>query len=148
MTKIEFAKSEIERLQKKLDYYEKNWEIVIRNMESGEIKELKELCISWENTIAIFEDYLSNEEAIKALEQELKWILISERLPKSAGVYIVSRWFSDGEEKAILTDACYFDGTETWHDDTRINHGRSYLDNKIVAWMPLPKPYKESEVEE
>ena len=71
-----------------------------------------------------------------------KWILVSERLPENAGVYIVSRWFSDGCEGMILTDACYFDGTSTWHNDNRINHSREYVDKKIVAWMPLPEPYR------
>lgn len=71
------------------------------------------------------------------------WIPVSERLPESSGVYIVSRWFTDGFDEMILTDACYFDGTSTWHNDNRINHSREYVDKKIVAWMPLPKPYSE-----
>ena len=69
------------------------------------------------------------------------WIPVSERLPESAGVYIVTREFTDGFECADLTDACYFDGTSTWHNDNRINHGREYVDKKIKAWMPLPEPY-------
>lgn len=70
------------------------------------------------------------------------WIPISERLPESSGVYIVSRWFSDGEESAILTDANYYDGCGEWYDDNRINWGRKLVTNKIVAWMSLPEPYK------
>lgn len=77
-----------------------------------------------------------------------EWIPVSERLPESAGVYIVTREFTDGFECADLTDACYFDGTSTWHNDNRINHGRAYVDKEIKAWMPLPEPYKaESEGE-
>lgn len=71
-----------------------------------------------------------------------QWIPCSERLPKTSGVYIVARWFGDGFEKRILSDACYFDGSDTWYDDTRLNHGREYVTHKIVAWMPLPSPYK------
>lgn len=77
----------------------------------------------------------------KYAEQEPKWIPVSERLPKSSGVYIVSRWFSDGEESAILTDANYYDGNGDWYNDNRINWGRDLVTNKIVAWMPLPIPY-------
>ena len=77
---------------------------------------------------------------------DLKWIPCSERLPESSGVYIVSRWFSDGCESKILTSACYFDGTNTWHNDIGINHSRDYVNEKIVAWMPLPEPYKAEEV--
>ena len=85
--------------------------------------------------------YEEHKLILELLEQT-RWIPVSERLPKNSGVYIVSRWFSDGLESAILTDACYFDGTSTWHNDNRINHGREYVDKKIVAWMPLPEPYK------
>lgn len=76
--------------------------------------------------------------AIKALEQESRWILVSERLPESNGVYIVTKEINDGFECRDLTDACYFDGTTTWYD----NHGREYLNKKIKAWIPLPEPYK------
>lgn len=82
------------------------------------------------------------DEAIKAVKAESKWIPVTERLPKSSGVYIVTREFNDGFECADLTDACYFDGTNTWHNDNRINHGREYVGKKIKAWMPLPEPFK------
>lgn len=75
------------------------------------------------------------------------WIPVSERLPESSGVYTVSRWFSDGEERAILTDANYYDGCGEWYNDNRINWDRELVTDKIVAWMPKPEPYKgESEV--
>ena len=91
------------------------------------------------------ENYEALDMAIKALELQPEWIPVSERLPESSGVYIVSRWFSDGYESRILTDACYFDGTNIWHNDIGINHSRDYLNEKIVAWMPLPEPYKEKQ---
>lgn len=80
-------------------------------------------------------------DAISMLKHQ--WICISDKRPKSNGVYIVARWFSDGIEKKVLTDACYFDGTYEWYDDTRINHSRKYVTDKIVAWMPLPEPPEE-----
>ena len=86
---------------------------------------------------------------LKEFKEQTGWIPVSERLPKSNGVYIVTREFNDGFERSDLTDACYFDGTSTWHDDNRINHGREYVDKKIKAWMTLPEPYKaESEDDE
>ena len=72
---------------------------------------------------------------------EAEWIPCSERLPNTNGIYIVTRRRSDGFECRNLTDACYFDGTSTWHDDTRVNHGRKYLTD-VLAWMPLPEPYR------
>lgn len=70
-----------------------------------------------------------------------KWIPCSERLPNSHGIYNVTRIISDGFECFNIVDTCYFDGTNIWHDDTRINHDRKYLTD-IVAWCPLPEPYK------
>lgn len=78
--------------------------------------------------------------AIKALE-EPQWIPCSERLPNANGIYIVTRRISDGFEYRNITDACYFDGSNTWHDDTRINHERKYLAD-VVAWMQMPEPWK------
>jgi hypothetical protein len=71
-----------------------------------------------------------------------KWIPVSERLPESCGVYMVSRWFSDGEESAILIDANYYDGCGDWYNDNRINWDRKLVTDKIVAWMPRPESYK------
>ena len=76
---------------------------------------------------------------------EPKWTPVSEKLPENSGVYIVSRWFSDGVESAILTDANYYDGCGEWYNDNRINWGRELVTDKIVAWMPLPESYKKGE---
>ena len=67
-----------------------------------------------------------------------EWIPVSERLPNRNGCYNVTRII----EGTRLTDVCYFDGQNTWHRDTGVNHGRPYL-NDVIAWQPLPKPYKE-----
>ena len=70
-----------------------------------------------------------------------RWIPCSERLPKQNGIYNVTRYISDGFECREITDACYYDGANTWHDDTKVNHGRHYLKD-VIAWMPLPEPWK------
>ena len=86
-------------------------------------------------------------DALELLNEQPKWIPINERKPNSCGTYVVARWFIDGCRRKILTDACYFDGSNTWHDDTRVNHSRPYLTDKIVAWMPLPNPPEDGEQE-
>lgn len=73
-----------------------------------------------------------------------RWIPVSERLPNTLGVYNVTRKIIEGETSYVISDACYFDGQNTWHADTGVNHGRPYLTD-VIAWQPLPKPYKESE---
>lgn len=73
-----------------------------------------------------------------------QWIPCSERLPHTNGIYIVTRRISDGFECRNIADACYFDRSNTWHDDTRVNHERKYLAD-VLAWMPLPEPWKGGE---
>ena len=75
---------------------------------------------------------------LKQLRNQTRWIPVSERLPNRNTVYIVTR-IIDGTR---ITDASYFDGQNTWHRDTGVNHGRPYLTD-IIAWMPKPEPYKE-----
>lgn len=80
---------------------------------------------------------------LKQLRKQTGWIPVSERAPKVADCYAVTRQIGSD----LIVDACFFDGTNTWHNDNRINHERNYLTN-IVAWMPLPKPYEPQESEE
>lgn len=68
------------------------------------------------------------------------WIPVEERLPNQNGVYNVTRLVDD----AFISDSVYFDGQDTWHNDNRVNHIRPYLTD-IVAWQPLPEPYKAME---
>lgn len=72
------------------------------------------------------------------------WVSCSERLPHTYGIYIVTRRISDGFECRNITDACYFDGLNTWYDDTRVNFERKYLTD-VLAWIKLPEPYKPKE---
>ena len=71
-----------------------------------------------------------------------RWIPVSERLPRIADVYRVTRYYPNNVMNPIyLVDACCFDGFNTWYDDNRINHERAYVDN-VIAWQENPEPYK------
>ena len=76
--------------------------------------------------------------------EKTDWIPVSERLPESCGMYIVTRKIYDCPDTApiIMSDESWFDGQNTWHNDNRINHERGYLSD-VIAWMSLPEPYKE-----
>lgn len=70
--------------------------------------------------------------AIKALEQT-RWIPCTERLPKEDGCYLVTiKWKGrySGDVYTETTMAEYKEKTKEW----------DYVD--VIAWMPLPEPYK------
>lgn len=64
-----------------------------------------------------------------------KWMPVSERLPDKAGEYIVT---DDAGGMATVST-----------DDLVYNAGGELIwlcSQNVTAWMPLPEPYKESEV--
>ena len=70
-------------------------------------------------------------EAIPSADRPQEWIPCSERFPKEEGIYLVTatNYIFDTDE--IVVGTCYFN----------IEYG--FTNNrKILAWMPLPKPWK------
>ena len=81
-------------------------------------------------------------------DAEPHWIPVTERLPKEkdAGIlkklgtskrseYVLATVEVKGERMTVT--ACTYDGKWDW------NMKYAFPDYKIVAWMPLPEPYKE-----
>ncbi|WP_300383885.1 DUF551 domain-containing protein, partial [Clostridium sp.] len=56
----------------------------------------------------------------------MSWISVNERLPKEVGWVLVTR--ADG--KVDLGHWFINEGWKEWHD------------SKVIAWQPLPEPYK------
>lgn len=100
---------------------------------------------------ALPEDGLLIEEAlnmaVKALEVQ-EWIPCSERLPdeKDAGILkklgiekrsddVLATVEIKGER--VTVTACTYDGKWKW------NMKYAFPDYKVIAWMPLPEPYRE-----
>ena len=71
--------------------------------------------------------------------QEPRWIPVSERLPK-AGEYIgdVDRYYLVQNEYGDMLVARYTH-SEYWEQIYQFQP----IGDEIVAWMPLPEPYKE-----
>lgn len=75
------------------------------------------------------------EQAVNALQKYKTWIPVSERLPEESVDVICC---TNAKEVFI---ASYLgkldDGTECFDDDNGM-----MCEGDVVAWMPLPKPYK------
>lgn len=80
--------------------------------------------------------WIAGEMAIKALRSNPEWIPCEERLPEETGYYIVIT--NDGL-KNRTSYVYYSKKTSDWLLAGR----RAYW--RVVAWMPLPSPYKEGE---
>lgn len=74
---------------------------------------------------------------LKQLREQTKWIPCSERQPKENGNYLAFYRTSDGTASLefMMVDHCNASGG--WlHEE---NGRKAY--KKVIAWMPLPKPY-------
>lgn len=79
---------------------------------------------------------------VEKLEQESKWIPVSERLPEKDGrylAYIVNEY--DNQLQYIMTCDYMVDGHWHWFPDDEC------ASDNVIAWMPLPQPYKPQESE-
>ena len=65
-------------------------------------------------------------------EDQTEWISVSERMPEYDEDIIITHEGSMGQP---ITSVSYFDG------DFRTEDGDGYF-SEVVAWMPLPEPYK------
>jgi ankyrin repeat protein len=72
--------------------------------------------------------------AIKALEQEPKWIPVSERLPETNDDVLVT----DGVDMFVAWCSRKNMWQEWMSSDNNFERN-----TPIIAWMPLPEPYRE-----
>ena len=87
-------------------------------------------------------------QVVEACPKVGKWIPCSERLPEEdkdeeyyASVIVT---LDDGR----VADGCYRNADKEWWADA--SDGESYSENvtgRVIAWMPLPEPYKEEVTE-
>ena len=99
--------------------------------------------------------------AITALQNQSVWIPVSERLPEElvpVNVTWINRnpepYYKDIKDVPFANTAVYCNGKWYWWSSTCVDYLKEYgkcdwelvdKDIDIVAWMPLPEPYRESE---
>ena len=80
----------------------------------------------------------SKEEQEKTIERlkSTNWVPVSERLPEASGTYQVTCMDGRIYRSTYAKFQCKL---KRWE----LTGARSYW--KVIAWMPLPKPYKEDQ---
>ena len=73
-------------------------------------------------------------ETLSEVEPAPQWIPCSVRLPEKRGDYLVSL------VRGLVTTQLYDNGF-----DADRKPGHHHPKNKVIAWMPKPKPYREGE---
>ena len=101
------------------------------NIERYDYMDLKDLAAEhgqladWLNELKVL------REKIQTLLKKDRWIPITEKLPEPYKTVIVT------DVETIDTYTCEYHGGGYWNTDT------GDAKNRIIAWMPLPEPYKE-----
>jgi hypothetical protein len=72
-----------------------------------------------------------------------EWIPVSEKLPeKYDDVLVCFEYFRFGEYNCLFKTI----GIGTLCDDSwMVNHETGWRQLRVIAWMPLPEPYREEE---
>ena len=92
--------------------------------------------------------------AITSLQNQPVWIPVSERLPEKYGSYLVA-WKPCNMSEADVIKKCglphYYEIVECDPDDEAVwieSIEQATGEYEILAWMPLPEPYREREVKD
>lgn len=122
----------------------------------GELKAMKEHIEPHMSVVGV----TAYDMAIKALDSQ-RWIPVSERLPEDLEPVNITwinhdpeSYYTDIKDKPFTATGVYFNGQWYWWStlctDILAEYSHNYDDIidddiEIIAWQPLPQPYKEGE---
>ena len=90
------------------------------------------------------EDIKNFIEVQPTVDVESQWIPGSERLPnKYERVLITVRYSNDRKDRVVQVGWGFIDGYGNWFWHYTEDYG--FCKSEVLAWMPLPEPYKETE---
>lgn len=134
-------------------------DLISRTALTKEIKALEAPFIATEIVL----NRITYAPTIEAEQPEPKWIPVTERLPERDKAVLLT--YVNHEPMSYYADikGVPFTAVGVWHgiwhwwsvvcEDYLLEYGRNEADEmdediEVIAWMPLPKPYKADEVEE
>ena len=97
---------------------------------------------------ASLEAYKEQLENMPSAQSEQRWIPVTERLTENDNEVLITVW--DAEDDYVEVYKGFYQGHEWW---TQWCHGCSKIkdepcgENIVIAWMPLPEPYRGGEKE-
>lgn len=77
-------------------------------------------------------------EAVSCPPHWMHWVNVKNRLPNCNGRYLVFKPHYSPDHGDVTI--CYFDGTDTWHDDDMVNFEKLLSPTDVTHWIPLPEP--------
>ena len=133
----EFIRKLIGRLKERENHYRDEAKKVNKFPKIRICRELQKR--SYSNAIKIVQEL---EKEYKMFREELQcngWILCEKELPKEGKRYLVTAIWTDGDYKRESVYIAVYGKDGLWH-----SYNYEPVSYEVLAWQPLPAPYKEN----